>query len=385
MIKKYLQNLKSIVPEVSVHEAFNKQKGSVFIDIREKDEIKSGSPRGAHRISKGLVEMQIEDLISNAKQPIFLICARGSRSLLATKSLIEMGYKNTYSVKGGFKEWKNQGLPFEIPKKLNDRDYERYKRHLIIPEVGEKGQIKLLNSKILIVGAGGIGSSVAWYLVAAGIGTLGRIDDDVVDKTNLQRQILHTENSIGNSKVKSAKTRLEALNSDINIITYNKRITKHNIEAIIKDYDIVLDGTDNFNTRYLINDACVKLKKPNIHGSVFLFEGQVSTFWPSYKVKKTPCYRCLYPSPPPPELAPSCEEVGVLGVLPGLIGIICATEAIKIIVGTGSLLTGKILVYNALDWDFEIYQIKPDNNCSYCSKDTSDYPDYMDYSEICKV
>jgi molybdopterin/thiamine biosynthesis adenylyltransferase/rhodanese-related sulfurtransferase len=386
-IKNYLQGLKTVVKEIDVKEAYNKlSSDAIIIDIREKDEIKSGSPIGSYRVSKGVLEMQISNITSNSNVHIALMCAGGSRSLLAANSLLQMGYSNVFSVKGGFKAWKDQSLPFEIPKSLNESDLERYKRHLLIPEIGEKGQIKLLKSKILIVGAGGIGSSVAYYLAAAGVGTIGIIDNDIVDKTNLQRQILHTDDSIGKPKVESAKERLQALNPDIDIKIYNERVTKHNIEEIFQDYDIVLDGTDNFNTRYLINDACVKLKKPNIHGSVFLFEGQVSTFWPSYEKENAPCYRCLYASPPPSELAPSCAEAGVLGVLPGMVGILCATEAIKIITEVGDLLVSKLLVYNALDWEFDIFDIEADKECKYCNnKITSEYPDYIDYDESCTV
>jgi len=385
--KSYIADLKeSTILEVSVKQTFEQKQKGILIDIREKDEVKSGSPKGAIRVSKGLLEMQIENFIDEPEKDIYLICASGNRSVLAAKSLLDLGYKNVYSVQGGFKAWKDQGLPFELPQMLNEKALERYKRHILIPQVGEQGQLKLLNSKVLVVGAGGIGSPVAWYLAAAGIGTIGIIDDDVVDRTNLQRQILHTEDSIGEPKVDSARKRLEALNPDIKITTYNERITKENVELIFQDYDVILDGTDNFNTRYLINDACVKLEKPNVHGSVFLFEGQVTTFWPSNKEGDYPCYRCLYPSPPPAELAPSCAEAGVLGVLPGMVGVLCATEAIKIITGIGTLLTGKLLVYNALEWDFQMFDIESNHDCKYCKNtDVSAYPVYSEYAESCAM
>lgn len=386
-VNNYLEKLRSEVAEVNVAQAFQKQtKGALLIDIREKDEVNDGSPVNAIRIPKGLLEMQItQHLTSNAKE-ICLICASGRRSLVAAKCLQGMGFEKVYSVKGGFIQWKNQSLPFELPKALKPADFERYKRHLLIPEVGEEGQLKLLNSKVLVVGAGGIGSPVAWYLAAAGIGNIGIIDDDVVDRSNLQRQILHTEASVGTAKVDSAKERLSALNSAIQITTYEERLNAENIDDILSGYDVVLDGTDNFTTRYLINDACVKLKIPNVHGSVFRFEGQVSTFWPSSGVENAPCYRCVYPQPPPPELAPSCAEAGVLGVLPGMVGVICATETIKILIGFGQNMVGKLLNFNAKEWDFDIYEIDQNADCAYCNcQEHAVYPAYSEYAAVCAV
>lgn len=386
-LNKYLDNLRGIIKEVDVKTAFQMQaQGAVLLDIREKDEVSSGSPTNALRISKGLLEMSIANEIPNSETEIYLLCASGRRSLVSAFTLQQLGYNHIYSVKGGFGDWKNQGLPFETPKTLNPEDLERYKRHLLIPEIGEKGQLKLLNSRVLIVGAGGIGSPVAWYLAAAGVGNIGIIDDDVVDRTNLQRQILHTEQSVGTFKVDSAKERLEALNPKININPIKERLNAENIESIIDGYDVVLDGTDNFTTRYLINDACVKLQIPNIHGSVFRFEGQVSTFWPASVQENAPCYRCVYPSPPPPELAPSCAEAGVLGVLPGLVGIMCATEAIKILTGFGNLMVGKLLCFNAATWSFDKYDVDQKQDCKYCGcKDKDDYPAYSNYSEFCSM
>ncbi len=386
-VDKYLNQLKDQIKEIDVQTACQAQvQGAVLIDIREKDEVHSGSPKDALRIPKGLLEMQITQQITDANKEMLLICASGRRSLVAASCLAEMGYQKVYSVKGGFNEWKNQSLPFEVPEALKEADFERYKRHLLIPEVGEEGQLKLLKGKALIVGAGGIGSPVAWYLAAAGVGTLGIIDNDVVDATNLQRQILHTEKSVNTPKVASARARLEALNSGINIITYNERLTKDNVEEIFGQYDVVLDGTDNFTTRYLINDACVKLKIPNIHGSVFRFEGQVATFWPAHNSENAPCYRCLYPSPPPPELAPSCAEAGVLGVLPGMVGVLCATEAIKILAGFGELMVGKLFAYHADSWHFDMYDIEKDPDCSYCNcTKEEEYPDYVEYTTYCSI
>ncbi|MEL6863504.1 MAG: molybdopterin-synthase adenylyltransferase MoeB [Bacteroidota bacterium] len=386
-VNSFLDKLRTQVKEIGVLDAFARHaQGGYLIDIREKDEFNSGSPVGAMRIPKGLLEMQIPERIPENNQDIFLICASGRRSIVAAFCLQQMGYQKVYSVKGGFKDWKTQALPFEIPKALGHDDFERYKRHLLIPEMGEEGQLKLLNSRVLVVGAGGIGSPVAWYLAAAGVGHLGIIDDDIVDRSNLQRQILHTEDSVGTPKVHSAKERLKALNPSIEVITYNERLTIDNVEAILGGFDLVLDGTDNFTTRYLINDACVKLGIPNVHGSVFRFEGQVSTFWPAMEADNTPCYRCVYPEPPPPELAPSCAEAGVLGVLPGMVGLICATEAIKILVGFGELMVGKLLCFNAADWTFDIYEVDQKSDCPYCSCDEKDkYPNYVNYAQYCAI
>jgi molybdopterin/thiamine biosynthesis adenylyltransferase/rhodanese-related sulfurtransferase len=357
-----------------------------LIDIREKDEANAGRPVAALHIPKGMLEMQVKQLVPDGDSEIYLLCASGKRSLIAAFCLEQMGYANVHSVAGGFNAWKNNLLPFEIPQVLKELDYERYKRHILIEELGEKGQLKLLQSKVLVVGAGGIGSSLAFYLAAAGIGHIGIIDDDIVDRSNLQRQILHTEKSIGAYKVDSAKERLEALNSGIKITPIHKRLSAGNVESIIGAYDLVIDGTDNFMTRYLINDACVKLRKPNVHGSVFRFEGQVATFWPASGVENAPCYRCLYPSPPPPDLSPSCAEAGVLGVIPGMVGVMCATEAIKILAGFGDLMIGKLLCVNALSWDFDMYDIGKSAACIYCNcQDISRYPAYSEYHQGCAV
>lgn len=386
-IQSFLSKIKSTVDEVSVQQAFKKHlEGALLIDIREKDEVSGGSPVGAIRVPKGMLEMKIGQVAPDSEQELYLLCASGKRSLVAAFCLQEMGYERVFSVEGGFSEWKNRALPFEMPRMLKEADHERYKRHLLIPEIGEAGQLKLLNSRVLVVGAGGIGSPVALYLAAAGIGTIGMVDDDVVDRSNLQRQILHTEQSVGSPKVDSAKQRLAALNPAISIIPIRKRLDADNIESVLQDYDLVLDGTDNFNTRYLINDACVKLRKPNVHGSVFRFEGQASTFWPASGRDNAPCYRCIYPTPPPAELAPSCAEAGVLGVLPGLVGIICATEAIKILTGFGNLLTGKLLCINAATWSFDTYEIDREPACPYCGcSDPSQYPAYSYFEQACSV
>jgi molybdopterin/thiamine biosynthesis adenylyltransferase len=266
------------------------------------------------------------------------------------------------------------------PEILKESDRERYARHLSIDEVGEAGQLKLLKAKVLCVGAGGLGSPAAYYLAAAGVGTLGIIDDDVVDRTNLQRQILHSDDRVGQLKTESAKRTLNGLNPDIQIRTFNERLTKQNVDALFKDFDVILDGCDNFPTRYLVNDACVRYRKPNVHGSIFRFEGQVTVFWPG----RGPCYRCLFPEPPPPEMAPSCAEAGVLGVLPGVIGVLEAIEAIKIVLGKGDLLVGRLLTYDALEARFRELKLRRNPQCHYCAEG-KEFPGYVDYEGFCGV
>jgi molybdopterin/thiamine biosynthesis adenylyltransferase len=283
---------------------------------------------------------------------------------------------------GGFNGWKNAELPFEIPQVLNNRDRERYGPHLLIPEVGEAGQLKLMDSKVLLVGAGGLGSPAAFYLAGAGVGTLGIVDNDVVDRSNLQRQILHKDSSVGMAKVASARETLEGFNPSVKVATYQVHLDSTNVEETFGGYDVVVDGSDNFPTRYLVNDACVRLGIPNVHGSIFRFEGQVSVFWPSYPKRRGPCYRCLFPEPPPPELAPSCAEAGVLGVLPGVIGTLEAVETIKILLEKGDPLVGRLLLYDALKTRFSEVAQDPDPNCAYC-KEGAKFPGYVDYQAFC--
>ncbi len=384
-LNKYLSKLQEKIEVISPSIAFqNLISSGLLIDIREVDEVKHGSPINAIRISKGMLEMKIEQVISETSLPIYLMCQSGKRSLIAATILEDMGFSQIYSVDGGFSRWKNEGLPFEIPEILSTDAKERYMRNILVPDIGESGQRKLLNARVLVVGAGGIGSPILYYLAAAGIGTLGIIDHDIVDKTNLQRQIIHSETSVGTSKVNSAKKRVLDLNPTINVLTFDMKLDAHNVESIFDQFDLIIDGTDNFTTRYLVNDACVKLKKPNIHGSVFMFEGQFTTFWPSYS-NDAPCYRCLFPSPPPLELAPNCSEAGVLGVLPGLVGTLCATEAINILLGFENMTT-QLLVYNAKPIEFHKLKIKKDPTCKYCNcVDLNEYPPYEDYFTSCKL
>lgn len=383
--QRRLEELRRQVVEVDANEAAGLQNdGAALIDVREPDEVAAGSPRGAERIVRGFLELRVEDSVPDLDQTVVVMCAGGSRSLFAARDLQELGYKDVRSLKGGFNDWKESGLPIDVPRMLNDEERERYGRHLTVPEVGEAGQVRLLESKVLMVGAGGLGSPAAFYLAAAGVGTLALIDDDVVDRSNLQRQILHTDQRVGTPKVESAKITLQALNPSLEVVTYQERLTSENIDQLIAGYDVVVDGSDNFATRYLVNDACIKHGIANVHGSIFRFEGQVSVFWPAYEKRQGPCYRCLFPEPPPPELAPSCAEAGVLGILPGVIGTLEAVETVKILLGIGDPLVGRLMVYDALDQRFTELKIERDPACPCCGDDAAEI-EYIDYGVLCST
>ncbi len=384
--ERRLQELRASVPEVSVEEAFSIQQheGALLVDVREPDEVAGGSPEGAERIVRGFLELEIEKREPDFDRTMLVMCAGGVRSLYAARSLQELGYRDVRSVAGGFGAWRRSGLPVKVPRVLSSEERERYGRHLAIPEVGEEGQLKLLEGKVLLVGAGGLGSPAGLYLAAAGVGTLGIVDDDVVDRSNLQRQILHGDDRVGTPKVESARRTLTALNPAVRVVTHPVRLSKENVEEIFSGYEVVIDGSDNFPTRYLVNDACVKLGLPNVHGAIFRFEGQVSVFWPSYEAHRGPCYRCLFPEPPPPELAPSCAEAGVLGVLPGVIGTLEAVEAVKILLGVGRLLVGRLLLYDALAQRFTELSVEPNPACAYCGEG-AEITEYPDYEELCGV
>ena len=347
-------------------------------DVREKDEWNAGHIPGAVHVPKSYLEQWAEDRLPEKEKTTILYCAGGVRSAMAADILQKLGYRSVISMAGGFNRWKDSGKPWTTPASLTPSQAQRYSRHLLIPEVGEAGQQRLLNSKVLLIGAGGLGSPAAYYLASAGVGTLGIVDSDVVDLTNLQRQILHTTDRIGESKVSSAKRTLEALNPDVKIVGYEERLGAANIDRIIEGYDVVIDGADNFPTRYLLNDASVKHRIPVVHGSIFRFEGQVTVFRPF----EGPCYRCLFPEPPPPELAPSCAEAGVLGVLPGVIGTIQATEAIKLLLGIGEPLVGRYLLYDALEGSFREVHLRRDPECPMCGKHPT-ITDYIDYEGFC--
>ncbi|MEM7585488.1 MAG: molybdopterin-synthase adenylyltransferase MoeB [Acidobacteriota bacterium] len=383
--QRRLAALKETIPEINVGEAFELQsRGAVLIDVREPDEIAAGSPKSAERIVRGFLELQIENKVPDLGHAVLVMCAGGTRSLFAASDLHELGYTDVYSVAGGFNAWKNQGLPVEAPRVLTPEERERYGRHLTIPEVGEEGQAKLLNSTVLMVGAGGLGSPAAFYLAAAGVGKMILIDDDVVDRSNLQRQILHTDERVGTPKVDSARATLTALNPAVEVETHATRLTSANVDELFAGVDVVVDGSDNFATRYLVNDACVKLGIPNVHGSIFRFDGQVSVFWPGYSERRGPCYRCLFPEPPPADMAPSCAEAGVLGVLPGIIGTLEAIETVKILLGVGDPLVGRLMVYDALRQRFTELKVEHNPECQRCG-DGPRTTEYIDYVEMCAI
>jgi molybdopterin/thiamine biosynthesis adenylyltransferase len=289
-----------------------------------------------------------------------------------------MGYRNVVSMTGGFGAWKGAGHEWRADRQFSPDQLQRYSRHFILPEVGEAGQAKLLDAKVLLIGAGGLGSPTAYYLAAAGVGTLGIVDDDVVDRSNLQRQILHSDDRVGMPKVESAQKTLQGLNPDVKVIGYRERVTSENVRRLFADYDIIVDGCDNFPTRYLVNDACVFMNKPNVHGSIFQFEGQATVFWPG----KGPCYRCLFPEPPPPGAAPSCQEAGVLGVLPGLVGCVQAVETVKLILGVGTPLVGRLLHFDTLAMEIKTLRLRRDPECPVCG-DRPTVRELIDYEEFC--
>jgi molybdopterin/thiamine biosynthesis adenylyltransferase len=362
------------------HEAGRNEQEIVLVDVREKLEWNDGYIPGAIHVPRGYLELQIEEAVPDKSKTVVLYCAGGVRSLMAGQTLKQMGYENVISMSGGFGQWKGNGLPFAQPRLMSDAQAKRYSRHLLVPEVGEAGQFKLLDSRVLLIGAGGLGSPAAYYLAAAGVGTLGIIDADVVEESNLQRQIIHNVNRIGQYKAESARETIEALNPDVKVITYIERLDESNVARIIADYDVILDGTDNFPTRYLLNDAAIIANKPVVHGSVFRFEGQLTVFKPN----EGPCYRCLYPEPPPPALAPSCAEAGVLGVLPGIIGLLQATETIKLLLGIGEPLVGRLMTYDALAGEFAELRLFRDPHCPACGEDAHPQ-DLPTYAEVCAV
>ncbi len=351
--------------------------GALIVDVREADEVEQGAIPGAVAIPRGVLESRIEGAAPDRARPIVVYCAGGARSAFAAKALGELGYADVVSLAGGFGAWKGAGLPWAAPSALSAEQRRRYSRHLLLPEVGEEGQRKLLAAKVLLVGAGGLGSPAALYLAAAGVGTLAIIDDDTVDPSNLQRQVLHATDRVGSPKVESARETINALNPDVAVVAHQTRLTKANVLDLVRPYDLVVDGSDNFATRYLLNDACVLLGKPNVHGSIFRFEGQATTFVPA----AGPCYRCLFPTPPPPELAPNCNEAGVLGVLPGTIGLLQATEALKLIIGVGDLLVGRLLTYDALAAEFRTLMLSRDPDCPICGPDGPDSLDEIEYTD----
>src|SRR5215210_6652676 len=382
VIRQIKQQVQEVDPaEVSEHLG----NGIVLVDVRESDEWDRGHLPGAVHVPRGYLESRIEGAAPDRDARVILYCASGQRSALAAHTLKELlGYSDVASMTGGITLWKDRGYKVEVPKSMTKEQRERYSRHLLVPEIGLEGQTKLLESKVLLLGAGGLGSPTALYLAAAGVGTLGIVDDDEVDLSNLQRQIIHTTRAIGTPKVDSAEAAIAALNPDVEVVKYPVRLDASNIMEIIDGYDVIVDGVDNFPTRYLLNDATVRLGIPVVSASILGFDGQLSVFKPH----DGPCYRCLYPVPPPAELAPSCGAAGVLGVLPGTMGLLQATEVIKLVTGAGEPLIGRLLLYEALGATFTELKVRRDPECPICSKDPSEISDeemgvFPDYEAFC--
>jgi molybdopterin/thiamine biosynthesis adenylyltransferase/rhodanese-related sulfurtransferase len=392
--RELLRRTKDEIVEIDTPAARDRT-DAIFVDVRERDEWDEGHIPGAVHVPRGNLESRIENAVPDRDREVVLYCASGARSAFAAKSLGELGYTNVASLAGGFADWKRNGFDVDLPRVLSPEKRARYSRHLAIPEVGEEGQLKLLDSRILILGAGGLGSPAALYLAAAGVGHIGIIDADIVDESNLQRQIAHSLNTLGTPKVDSAKRTIEALNPDVEVKTYRERLSSENIDRILDDgWEIIVDGTDNFPTRYLVNDASVWRGIPVVHGSIYRFEGQVTVFTPGPPGSAVgqgngarasdggPCYRCLYASPPPPELAPSCAEGGVLGVLPGIVGTLQTNEAIKLALGIGDPLVGRLLMFDALGTDFHEVRINRKPDCPVCGEHPT-ITEYVDYVEFC--
>ncbi len=376
--RELLAKTKERIREIDPAEAESRLPNTTFLDVRELDEYEQGTIPGALFLPRGHLEAQIENRIPDHDRPVVIYCAGGIRSAFAAETLEALGYTDVVSMAGGFGRWKNEGRPWITPAVLNPDQRNRYSRHLLLPEVGEAGQQRLLESKVLLLGAGGLGSPAALYLAAAGVGTLGIVDMDIVDASNLQRQILHNMDRIGERKVDSAKKTITLLNPDVNVVTHDVRFGADNVLEMLEGYDIVLDGTDNFPTRYLLNDASVLTRTPVVHGSIFRFEGQVTVFKPY----EGPCYRCMLPEPPPPELAPSCAEAGVLGVLPGIIGSIQALETIKLLLDLGDPLIGRLLAYDALEQSFRTFKVRRDPECPTCG-DHAPPIQIAEYDDLC--
>jgi molybdopterin/thiamine biosynthesis adenylyltransferase/rhodanese-related sulfurtransferase len=381
-----IRKIRSEVEEVDPAEvASHLGNGVVLVDVREDGEWDAGHIPGAKHVPRGYLESRIEGVAPNREDRVVLYCASGQRSALAAHTLTGLlGYENVASMTGGYTLWKDRGYDVETPRSLTSEQRERYSRHLLIPEIGLEGQTKLLEAKVLLLGAGGLGSPTALYLAAAGVGTLGIVDDDEVDLSNLQRQVIHTTDRIGVAKVDSAEQSINAINPDVEVVKYRTRLDASNIMEIIQGYDVIVDGADNFPTRYLLNDATVRLGIPVVSASILGFDGQLSVFKPH----DGPCYRCLYPVPPPAELAPSCGANGVLGVLPGTMGLLQATEVVKLVTGAGEPLVGRLLLYEALGATFTELKVRRDPECPICSRDPADIADdemgvFPDYEAFC--
>ena len=379
--KQIMDEARQVVPEASPDEVKSKLDRSTpptLLDVREKEEFRQGYVPGAVSLPRGFLEMRVEDAVPDKNTPIVAYCAGGTRSLLAGRILKELGYTNVTSMRGGFTAWKNQGLPVAADRQFTAEQQIRYSRHFLLPEVGEAGQAKLLDAKVLCIGAGGLGSPAAFYLAAAGVGTIGIVDMDVVDLSNLQRQILHTNDRIGMLKTESARMTLQALNPDVKVLEFRERLSSENAFRIFEPFDVIVNGCDNFPTRYLANDAAVMLHKPLVDGAIWQFEGQATVFNPP----AGPCYRCLFPEPPPPGSTPSCAEAGVLGVLPGLVGCVQALETIKLILGKGKTLVGRMMHFDTLTGDVRTLRLRRDPKCAVCGEHPT-IRELIDYEMFC--
>ena len=386
LIRTIKEQIREVDPR-DVHDAVmnGNGRGPLLVDVREQHEFEESHIPGAVHVPRGHLESRIEGAAGDKSQPVVLYCASGNRSALAAHTLEQLlGYRDVASMTGGITLWKDRGYEVETPRALTAEQRSRYSRHLLLPEIGLEGQLKLLDAKVLLLGAGGLGAPTALYLAAAGVGTLGVVDDDVVDLSNLQRQVIHANDRIGVPKVDSAEQTINSLNPDVKVVKYQTRLDASNIMEIIEGYDVIVDGADNFPTRYLLNDASVRLKVPVVSASILGFDGQLSVFAPY----EGPCYRCLYPTPPPAELAPSCGANGVLGVLPGTMGMLQATEVIKLVTGAGEPLIGKLLLYEALGATFTELKVRRDPECPICSREPESISDeemgvFPDYEAFC--
>ena len=383
LISRAKDSIDEIQPSEAAEEAGSSD--AVLVDVREQHEFEERHIEGAVHVPRGHLESRIEQFVPDRSKRVILYCASGNRSALAARTLAEdLGYEDVASMAGGITLWRDRGLPVVTPRSLTQEQKERYSRHVLVPEIGLEGQLKLLDAKVLLLGTGGLGSPSALYLAAAGVGTLGLIDDDVVDASNLQRQVIHNTERIGMAKTESARRAIEALNPDVEVVEHNLRLGSDNVIELLSAYDIVVDGADNFPTRYLLNDASVRLRKPVVSASILSFDGQISTFVPF----DGPCYRCLYPTPPPPELAPSCGAAGVLGVLPGIMGLLQALEVVKLVTGAGTPLIGRLLLFEALGTEFTELQVRRDPECPICGPNAAEIADedlgrFPDYDLFC--
>jgi sulfur-carrier protein adenylyltransferase/sulfurtransferase len=384
LIRKIKEQIEEVDPK-DVHELHENGNGAVIVDVREQHEFEESHLPGAVHVPRGHLESRIEGSAPDKAQRVILYCASGNRSALAAHTMKELlGYRDVASMRGGITLWKDRGYEVEVPRTLTADQRERYSRHLLIPEIGLEGQMKLLDARVLLLGAGGLGSPAALYLAAAGVGTLGIVDNDVVDLSNLQRQVAHSNDRIGVPKVDSAEIAINEINPDVEVEKHGVRLDASNIMEIIDGYDVIVDGLDNFPTRYLLNDASVRKQIPVVSASILGFEGQLAVFHPY----EGPCYRCLYPTPPPAELAPSCGAAGVLGVLPGVMGLLQSVEVIKLITGAGETMAGRLLLYDALGTTFTELKVRRDPDCPICSRNPSEISDdemgvFPDYEAFC--